>query len=198
MGTSRSFAVGVAKNSVVATPPVPKLASRVPLALNRAISHSEPAVGDRPAPAQMILPSGCRASVVVVAVLVALATFGVVAKPPAPNEASSFPVGSRRSRPCPSLTTMSPLVCWTAPPMDVNGPRTEVTSVVVLPLVPKVVSTLPGVAAWAPVALAATIPPTASSPDSRTPSTKCGARRDVMGRSVRACATESTNGLLPP
>jgi hypothetical protein len=85
--------MGGAKNSTLAWPPVPKVVSRVPLALNLATANEKVPKAGKPGvfwlPTQMIFPSGWRAT----PVPLSPPTKPVEASPPVPNVVSSFPVG---------------------------------------------------------------------------------------------------------
>src|SRR5712691_11593695 len=122
----------------------------------------------------MILPSGWRA---MTAALSTLPTFDAVVLPPEPNDASSFPLGSRRARPVLPPSRMSPLGSGIAP-STFPRPGTELPASDVHPPAPKAVSILPGaVAAAALDALAAAAPALASRLASRMPGTRYQVRR---------------------
>jgi hypothetical protein len=122
-------------------PPVPKLVSRLPLALNLATANEKvpPAgkLGLPWLPTQMIFPSGWRAT----PVPLSPPTKPLAASPPVPNVVSSFPAGRERATPKPPLTTMSLLGCRIA---SLGTPAPTPRSVSTFPPLPKVGSRLPG------------------------------------------------------
>src|SRR5579863_4052824 len=116
----------------------------------------------------MILPSGWTATA---AVLLDVAAPGTVVVPPEPNDVSGCPLGSSRARPVLPLRRMSPLDSGTASE-GFPRPGTELSGSDSHPLVPKVVSMLPGVvAAAATDAVAASTAPLATRLASRMPGT---------------------------